>query len=88
MKPFFAFKGYKYYPLEGMGDFIGQFDTLEEAIGFLKEYKKKDRFDCLWWGRVVYMGDPHPTIVYKCCDGNDWEEEFEEEFVTIPIIPT
>lgn len=86
MKPFLAFKGYKYYPSAGMGDYIGHFDDLPTAVKFIKEYSK-DKFDSLWWGQVVFLNYGRPTIVYKCWDADDWEEEFEEEFVNIPIIP-
>lgn len=32
MKKYLAFYGSIYYPSQGMGDFIGDFDILEEAI--------------------------------------------------------
>lgn len=32
MKRYFAFYGHNYYPAGGMGDFIGDFDTIDEAI--------------------------------------------------------
>lgn len=31
MKPYWLFAGNIYYPSGGMGDFVGSFDTLEEA---------------------------------------------------------
>lgn len=31
MKRYFAHAGYIYYPSQGMGDFIGDFDTADEA---------------------------------------------------------
>ena len=31
MKRFLRFEGYDYYPSGGWGDFVGDYDTLEEA---------------------------------------------------------
>lgn len=38
MKRYFLFIGADYYPLKGMGDFQGDFDTLEEAIRYSEQY--------------------------------------------------
>jgi hypothetical protein len=56
MKNYLAFYGDDYYPLPGMGDFVGDFDTKEEAIEAINDAHKKNRKDDLvweWaWGRV------------------------------------
>ena len=46
LKRFLAFRGDQYYPSSGMGDFVGDFDTQEEAIGLLTA----DRPTYLSWG--------------------------------------
>jgi len=40
MKNYLAFYGDCYYPRGGMDDFIGDFDTLEEAIKAIEEAHK------------------------------------------------
>lgn len=59
MKRYLAFIGEVYYPSGGMGDFIGDFDTLEEAIIFIKksvdESKYSETFEQQWgytWAHV------------------------------------
>lgn len=36
MKRYLAFYGDIYYPSSGMGDFVGDYDTVEEAIGAIE----------------------------------------------------
>ena len=40
MKRYFAFRGDYHYPKEGMADFVGDFDTLDDAIATLTEGNK------------------------------------------------
>lgn len=42
MKEYLAFYGQCYYPSAGMEDFIGDFDTIEEADKALEEANKKE----------------------------------------------
>jgi hypothetical protein len=42
IKQFLAFYGYDYYPGGGMSDFIGSFDSKEEAIKSIFEKNDKD----------------------------------------------
>ena len=51
MKNYLAFYGMDYYPEGGMEDFIGDFDTLEEAKNFIYDKHNKEgntSWDCLW----------------------------------------
>jgi hypothetical protein len=49
MKQYFAFYGDCYYPSGGMDDFIGDFDTKEEAFQAIKkEYAKIITYDSFW----------------------------------------
>ena len=49
MKRYLAFYGDCYYPSGGMGDFIGDFDTKEEAIQAIEEAHIEKRPDDLEW---------------------------------------
>jgi hypothetical protein len=49
MKTYLAFYGDCYYPRGGMRDFIGDYDTKEEAIQAIEEAHKKNRPDDLKW---------------------------------------
>lgn len=54
MKKYLAFYGEIYYPSIGMGDFIGDFDTLEEAIEHINK-TNLDKDKGLWdyhWGSI------------------------------------
>ena len=42
MKQYLAFYGAIYYPSEGMDDFIGDFDTKEESIEFIRVTNMKE----------------------------------------------
>lgn len=44
MKQYLAFYGAVYYPSGGMDDFIGDFDTKEEAIECIKLKNEKDDY--------------------------------------------
>lgn len=70
MKRFAAFRGDVYYPMRGLGDYVGSFDTADDAIaaakaksadGYRDEYEE-DTYE--WW--VVYdtSTDP-PTLECK-----------------------
>ncbi|MCC7246266.1 MAG: hypothetical protein IT269_11350 [Saprospiraceae bacterium] len=56
MKNFLAFYGDAYYPSGGMGDFIGDYYTKEEAVLAIEdEHKKNMPHDIEWqyaWGHV------------------------------------
>jgi len=52
MKNYLAFYGYNYYPAGGMDDFIGDYDTKEEAIQAIEEAHKKDLPDDETWNWV------------------------------------
>lgn len=52
MKRYLAFYGTHYYPSGGMGDFIGDFDTCDEAEKACdqkhKEEKDYSAYGCVW----------------------------------------
>lgn len=52
MKKYLAFYGSVYYPSGGMNDFIGDYETLEEAIQSInKKHREEsylDSWDCAW----------------------------------------
>jgi len=56
MKNYLSFYGDVYYPRGGMDDFIGDYDTKEEAIKAIEEaHLKKHPYDKKWewaWGNV------------------------------------
>ena len=56
MKDYLAFYGAVYYPSGGMGDFIGDFHTKEEAIKAIEKMHRKERsYDIKWesaWASV------------------------------------
>ena len=47
MKRYMTFSGYRYYPGGGMDDFKGDFDTLDEAITFIKGLANENCHDWL-----------------------------------------
>jgi hypothetical protein len=49
MKRYLAFYGDNYYPGGGMNDFIGSYDSYDNAIQSLEEAHKKNRPDDLSW---------------------------------------
>lgn len=49
MKNYLSFYGDRYYAIGGMGDFIGDYDTKEEAIKAIEEAHLKNRRDDLNW---------------------------------------
>ena len=49
MKNYLSFYGDVYYPSGGMGDFIGDYETKEEAIQAIEKAHKKHRPDDLKW---------------------------------------
>jgi hypothetical protein len=54
MKKYLAFYGAVYYPSQGMGDFIGHYDTLDEAIEHITK-KNITEDKGLWdyyWGSI------------------------------------
>ena len=55
MKRFFAFKGDCYYPSAAMGDFVGDFDTVDDAVCALtyrymtsKAWDDAMQWACIW----------------------------------------
>lgn len=50
MKKYLLFAGQKYYPLGGMSDYIGDFDTIEQAKQAYTESKED-------WGQIVDYED-------------------------------
>lgn len=52
MKRYLAFAGDNYYPDGGWEDFRGDFDTCEEAVAAVKNYKPTCSTG--QWGHVVY----------------------------------
>lgn len=56
MKNYLAFYGSVYYPRGGMADFVGDYDTLDEAIASIHEANKKNNpEDSMWdfcWGNI------------------------------------
>ena len=61
MKNYLAFYGDAYYPSGGMDDFIGDYDTKEEAIQAIEEAHRKRRpRESSWeyaWGNVWSIQD-------------------------------
>jgi hypothetical protein len=49
MKRYYAFYGDCYYPSGGMDDFVGDYDTIEEAIQAIEEAQKNNREDDVKW---------------------------------------
>ncbi len=49
MKKYLAFYGDVYYPIGGMDDFLGEYDTKEEAIEAIEESHKLLRPTDLVW---------------------------------------
>ena len=67
MKRYLAFYGDDYYPIGGMGDFIGDYDTKEEAIQAIEEAHKKNRPDDLKWEwawKQIYDTEKREWVVY------------------------
>ena len=55
LKNYLAFYGAVYYPSGGMDDFIGDYDTLEEAIEAIEKKHKEGGYDVSWkydWANV------------------------------------
>ena len=55
MKKYLAFYGAVYYPSGGMDDFIGDYETLEEAIQAINKKHKEDSYRETWeyaWANV------------------------------------
>jgi hypothetical protein len=48
MKKYLAFYGAVYYPSGGMDDFIGDYETLEEAIQSIEERHKQESYLDSW----------------------------------------
>ena len=48
MKRFLVFGGDEYYPLGGMRDFQGEYDTEDEAIDATTQYLSDRNWDCQW----------------------------------------
>lgn len=54
MKTYMSFAGSNYYPVGGINDFIGCFETLQEAINKINEYD--DSYGRLYdWGHVFCL---------------------------------
>jgi hypothetical protein len=69
MKQYLAFFGETYYPLGGMTDLIGDYDSVEDAIQAIHDaHKKYDIHSHGWNGHVwchVYDTQKH-DFVYGC----------------------
>lgn len=60
MKRYLAFYGAVYYPSGGMDDFIGDFDTKEEAIEGIQKHHKEESYSGTWeyaWANVYDTKD-------------------------------
>jgi len=60
MKRYLAFYGAVYYPSGGMDDFIGDFDTKEEAIEKIQKHHKEETYRDTWeyaWANVYDTED-------------------------------
>lgn len=63
MKRYLAFYGDHCYPSGGMGDFIGDYDTKEEAIKDINEAHKKNGYNELEWNNSwAHIWDIHTGI--------------------------
>lgn len=49
MKRYFAFYGDCYYPSGGMGDFVGDFDTVDECNNYIDLLHSKNRPNDIIW---------------------------------------
>jgi len=68
MKRYLAFYGQDYYPERGMGNFIGDFDLLEDAVYAIDdkklEYSDGDSEWTLEWG-IVYDCESRSNVFEK-----------------------
>lgn len=65
MKNYLAFYGYEFYPSGGMEDFIGDYDTLQEAIDAINEYNKNED-QGNWENRWAHVYNiPERVIVFQ-----------------------
>ena len=72
MKRFFAFCGDNYYPSGGMDDFIGDFDTVEEAISAVTAKVENDFPDD---ERKAYQWRYHWAHIWDCQDNIEvWDK--------------
>ncbi len=60
MKPYLLFAGPNHYPHGGAGDFVGQYDTLTEAMLFVPP-------DDEYWAQVAFASDHGLVIVAVIC---------------------
>lgn len=66
MKEYLAFYGAVYYPSGGMNDFIGDYETLEEAIQSINKKHREESYLDSWdyaWASVWSTKDE--GIVYE-----------------------
>ena len=54
MKRYFAFYGERYYPLEGMDNFLGDYDTIEESLDEIINVHLREGNEKKYWGNNWY----------------------------------
>jgi len=66
MKKYLAFYGATYYPSRGMGDFVGDYDTVDEAIEAIeKENQLKDDGEWILVWAVIWDSETRADIWEK-----------------------
>lgn len=62
MKRYFGFAGSFYYPNGGMRDFIGFYDTIEDATKGIKDYLNENWVSSDYWAHV-WDSETKQTII-------------------------
>ena len=79
MKRFLLFAGEDYYPWGGWRDFVGSFDTAEEAMAVINQPVHGETVE---WGHIVDSEQWAAVYVFSCMgdeagwrpvDADDWE---------------
>jgi len=66
MKKYLAFYGAVYYPGKGMDDFIGDFDTFEEAVKSIEEKNiKEDKGEWKYYWGIVWDTEQRIEVLCK-----------------------
>jgi hypothetical protein len=74
MKRFLLFAGDKYYPSGGWHDFIGAFDSVEEAGAHARKTNDEFNYTCFGWYHVV---DSETREKVQVCRKGGQEAEWE-----------
>lgn len=63
MKRYLAFEGSEYYPEGGWDDFVGDYDSIEEALKAIKEKQVNYREGHLVWAHIVDLSTKEVTRI-------------------------